>query len=75
MAGKLPVVRGRELLRALERDGWYIARTTRHHVMRHPTKPGRVPVPNHPSAAVDPGTLASILTMTGLSADDLRKLL
>ena len=75
MAGQLPSVTGRQLLRALKRDGWYVARTTRHHLLRHPTKPGSVPVPNHPSVDVDEGTLRSILRSTGVTADDLRRLL
>ena len=72
---KLPVVRGRELLRALERDGWYIARTTSHHILEHPDRSNSVPVPNHPNAVVESGTLHSILSMTGSSADRLRDLL
>lgn len=75
MAKRLPVVRGRELLRALERDGWYISRTRGHHVMRHPEHPGSVSVPNHPSELVKPGTLHSILRDTGLTPERLRDLL
>lgn len=75
MAAKLPVVRARDLIRALERDGWYIARTTGHHFMQHPTKPGQFSVPNHPSETIRPGTLRSILQSAGLTADDLRRLL
>lgn len=75
MANRLPVVRGRELLRALERDGWYIERTRGHHFLRHPDRPGNVPVPNHPSDIVSPGTLHSILKQTGITPDRLRELL
>ena len=55
MAGELPSVTTRQLLRVLERDGWYIARTTGHHQMRHPSKPGTIPVPSHPSKTVKEG--------------------
>lgn len=72
---KLSVVRGRDLLRALERDGWYIHRTKGHLLMRHPDSPVSVPIPNHPSATVPPGTLHSILTLAGITPDRLRELL
>lgn len=72
---RLPVVRGRELLRALERDGWSIVRTTSHHILQHPDRPGSVPVPNHPHAEIDEGTLRGILKATGITPDRLRELL
>jgi predicted RNA binding protein YcfA (HicA-like mRNA interferase family) len=72
---KLPVVTARELVRALERDGWYVARTTGHVILNHPTKPGSVPVPNHPNVQVRPKTLRGILRSAGLSVDDLIALL
>ena len=43
MTARLPSIRVRELPRALERDGWYVARTTRHIILRHPDKPGLFP--------------------------------
>lgn len=75
VAGPLPVVTGRRLLRALEKDGWVATRKGDHLIFTHPMKPGIVPVPNHPSAEVDRGTLRSIINQAGLTADDLRKLL
>lgn len=73
---KLPVIRGRQLIRALQRDGWVIERTTAHVLMRHPDRPGAlVPVPNHPSETIPIGTLNSILTPAGLSPDRLREVL
>lgn len=30
-----------ELYRLLEKDGWYIERTKRHHIYSHPTKKGK----------------------------------
>jgi predicted RNA binding protein YcfA (HicA-like mRNA interferase family) len=72
---KLPVVRGRELIRALERDGWYISATTAHIRMRHPVQSGFLIIPNHPSATIPAGTLRSILKMAGMSIDRFRELL
>ena len=75
MAGQLPSVTVRQVLRALARDGWYVERTTNHVILRHPTKPGGVSVPNLPSATVKEGTLRGILTQAGLSAEQFRELL
>lgn len=73
---KLPVVRGRELIRALRREGWFIERTTGHVLLRHPDRPGAVvTVPNHPSDSVPAGTLNSILKQAGLTPERLRDLL
>ena len=62
-------------MRALERGGWTVARTGNHLIYVHPTKRGIVPVPNHPGAEVDRGTLRSILNAAGMTADDFRRLL
>ena len=52
----------REILKRLEDDGWYIARTTgSHRQLKHPTKPGTVTVAGKPSLDIPPGTLNSIL--------------
>ena len=76
MAGRTPRVTGAELLRALERDGWYLARVKgSHHLLHHPTKPGRPNVPIHAGVVVDPKTLGRILKEAGLTADELRDLL
>jgi len=75
VTGPLPSIRGRQLLRALARDSWFIARTGAHHILRHPSKPGRLIVPNHPSETVKEGTLRSILNQAGLSIDEFRALI
>jgi len=57
----------RDVVRALERDGWYLARTRgSHHQYRHPTKPGVVTVAGKPADDLAPGTLNSILKQAGL---------
>ncbi len=57
----------KEVLKLLEDDGWYVARTTgSHRQFKHPTKPGTVTVAGKPSLDVPPGTLNSILKQAGL---------
>jgi predicted RNA binding protein YcfA (HicA-like mRNA interferase family) len=75
MAGRLPVVRTKEIVRALAKEGWYVERTTSHTVLRHPDRPGSIPIPNHPRDEVARGTLRSILVATGVTPDRLRELL
>lgn len=72
---RLPVVRAHELIRALERDGWFIARTTGHHIMKHPDRPGSIPIPNHPNVKLKAGTLRGILKSAGITPERLRELL
>ena len=50
-----------ELQRRLEKDGWYIERTKKHHIYVHPAKPGKIPVGKHGSDEIPKGTLNSIL--------------
>lgn len=57
----------RELVRMLEEDGWYLARTRgSHRQFKHPTKPGVVTLPGKPSDDLAPGTLNSVLKQAGL---------
>jgi predicted RNA binding protein YcfA (HicA-like mRNA interferase family) len=51
----------RDVLRRLEGDGWFVARTTGiHGILKHPTKKGIVVVAGHPSNDVASGTLNSV---------------
>jgi predicted RNA binding protein YcfA (HicA-like mRNA interferase family) len=62
-------VKVREVVRLLEEDGWYLARTRgSHHQFKHPNKPGLVTVPGNRNDDLAPGTLASILKQAGLKA-------
>lgn len=58
-----------ELYRILERDGWYISRTNKHHVYVHPTKNGKLFLGKHGSEEVPKGTLHQILSESGLKPD------
>lgn len=56
-----------EVLRLLDRDGWYLAATRgSHRQFKHPSKPGRVTVPGKPSDDLAAGTLQSIFKQAGL---------
>jgi len=75
MSEKLPSIKPKQLIRALERSGWRVDRTRGSHVILiHPEQRRAMPVPNH-NRDLKPGTLASILRSTGISRDDLRRLL
>ena len=57
----------RAVIRLLERDGWYLARTRgSHRQYKHPEKRGLVTVAGKPSDELAPGTLNSILKQAGL---------
>ncbi|HYH87539.1 MAG TPA: type II toxin-antitoxin system HicA family toxin [Pyrinomonadaceae bacterium] len=57
----------REVIRLLEADGWYLARTKgSHRQYKHPAKPGTVTVSGNSGVDVPPGTLNSILKQAGL---------
>lgn len=51
----------RDLVKLLEEDGWYLARTRgSHRQFKHRAKTGVVTVHGHPSEDVPPGTLNNI---------------
>ncbi|MEJ2548141.1 MAG: type II toxin-antitoxin system HicA family toxin [Gemmatimonadota bacterium] len=57
----------RAVIRLLERDGWYLARTRgSHRQYKHREKRGLVTVAGKPSDELAPGTLASLLKQAGL---------
>jgi predicted RNA binding protein YcfA (HicA-like mRNA interferase family) len=57
----------RDVLRLIERDGWFLVRTKgSHRQYKHPAKPGRVTVAGHQGHDLAPGTLGSILKQAGL---------
>lgn len=55
-----------DLIKELEADGWVLDRIRgSHHVFKHPTKPGAVPVP-HPKKDMKIGTVNAIRKQAGL---------
>ena len=76
MSPKLPPVSGKQVIAALEKDGWYVKRVRgSHHVLRHPDIPDAIPVPVHGNREIKRGTLSSILRAAGLSRDEFIRLL
>jgi len=60
-------VKVRDLIRVIQRDGWYLARTRgSHRQYKHPVKPGLVTVAGKTSDDLALGTLQSILKQAGL---------
>jgi predicted RNA binding protein YcfA (HicA-like mRNA interferase family) len=65
---------GKEVVKALEKAGFYIKRQKGSHIVLRRDSPfAQVAVPDHKS--VDTGTLASILNGAGLSVDEFIKLM
>jgi predicted RNA binding protein YcfA (HicA-like mRNA interferase family) len=70
----LPVVSGRECVKAREKAGFGLRRQTGSHmVLRRPEPYAQVVVPNHPE--LDRGTLRAILRHAGLSVEEFLCLL
>lgn len=74
---KLPVLSGKDVIKILGRIGYEQVRITGSHAIlnKHDPVKGKItiPVPLHHELAK--GTLKSIMNQTGLSLDDLLKLL
>ena len=73
--GRLPVVSGRQLIRALEKTGYVVDRQKGSHIVLRHTQPPfrRITVPDHKELAK--GTLRAILREVGLTSDELAELL
>ena len=71
---KLPVVSGRELLRALEKLGFSLDRQKGSHLILYRAEPPTtLSVPDH--RQLDRGTLRALLRQAGVSPNELRELL
>ena len=69
MASKLPVLSGRQVVRAFELFGWQVARQASSHIVM--TKPGELvtlSVPDHKEVAR--GTLRSLIRSANLTVDE-----
>ena len=75
--GGLPVVKGRQLIRALERAGFVVDRIVGgHHILVYPGDATRtVTVPVHANRDVKPGTLRAIIRQAGFTMDEFRDVL
>ncbi len=57
----------REMIRLLEKDGWYLVATRgSHRQYKHAQKPGRVTIAGAPNDDLAPGTQNSIIKQAGL---------
>ena len=70
---RLPRVRGRQLLSALQRLGFRVARIKgSHHMLQHPDG-RRTVVPVHAGETIGPGLLNAILKDTELTIEELER--
>ncbi len=66
---KLPVISGRECVKALEKAGFYTKRQRGSHIIMRRDDPfSQVVVPNHKK--IDRGTLRAILRQANLAVDE-----
>jgi predicted RNA binding protein YcfA (HicA-like mRNA interferase family) len=76
MSKKLPAVEGGRLVRALQRGGFIVIRIRGSaHFMENPGTGRRTTVHVYRGDIIKRGTLAAILDDSGLTVDDLTKLL
>lgn len=75
MAERLTRVSGRDLVRVLQRFGWYVERIRgSHHIMRHPERKGvTLSVAVHGTRALPVGTQASILKDADISVEEFNR--
>ncbi|MBI2415906.1 MAG: type II toxin-antitoxin system HicA family toxin [Candidatus Kerfeldbacteria bacterium] len=72
---KLPVVKARELIRALQQQGFVILVQVGSHVqLKHPDG-RRTTIPFHAGKDIKPGTLLNILRQINMSKVDLQRIL
>ena len=73
---KLPSVNSGDVLRVLQRVGWYVARIKgSHHILKNSNFPERRVTIPHPKKQIKRGTVASILTQAGMSEDEFLRIL
>jgi len=77
MSERLPAVSARQMLRALERAGFSVVRSSgSHHYLIHRTdRSRRTVVPYHAARDLPRGLVRAILRQAGLSAEEFRELL
>jgi predicted RNA binding protein YcfA (HicA-like mRNA interferase family) len=73
---QLPAVTGKQLIKILEGQGWYVRRIRgSHHILRHPTIPDALPVPVHGNRPIKRGTLGNVLRTARISREEFQQLL
>ena len=76
MSQRLPALRPRRVLHALQRAGFFVHHTTgSHYVLKHPEKPAlRVTLPYH-NRDLKRRTLTSIIEQAGMTVEEFIRLL
>ena len=70
----LPVISGKEAVRAFSKAGWYVARQRGSHVvMLRPNHRASLSIPQHKTLA--PGTLRALLRKAEISVEEFRELI
>jgi predicted RNA binding protein YcfA (HicA-like mRNA interferase family) len=74
---QLPALRGKDVVRALQKAGFVEIRTSgSHHRLKHSNDPSRlVTIPVHAGKTLKRGTLHGILKQAGLTVDEFVALL
>lgn len=77
MSDGLPVLKAAEVIRALRKAGFEVARIKgSHHILRHRDDPARATVvPAHAGRDIKRGLLRKIISDTGLTVDEFKALL
>lgn len=69
MATKLASIKPKEMLRLLQKGGFYVHETSGSHVhLKHPDKPGRITVPCHTRFDLPKHIVKSIIRQAGFFA-------
>jgi len=76
MPSKFANLKPKQIIRALEKDGFYIHETHGSHVqLKHPSKPGKITVPYHTRFDIPRHIIRSIIKQAGLTNDEFGELL
>ncbi|HWQ19599.1 MAG TPA: type II toxin-antitoxin system HicA family toxin [Methanotrichaceae archaeon] len=75
MTDKLPRVDASEVIRALEKSGFYLARQSGSHRIYRNSEGRRVTVPYHSGQIIHPKVLRSILRDADLTVEEFRNLI
>ena len=76
MPPKFANLKPREVVRALERAGFFVHQTSGSHVhLKHPSKPGRITVPYHEQFDLPKHIVKSIVRQAGLTNQEFFDLL
>ncbi len=75
MSDRLPRVTAAEIINALEKDGFYLARSSGSHRIYKNSAGKRVTVPFHAGKILHPKILKNILNDAGWSVEELKELM